>query len=208
MQQHKQLGLCSLVASLLPVICWSLPSLTRGKRSTLLDDHHSYYGYKHLPKGITSLLYPSNIDAVVDDDVSLAEPDLITLLGKRSARSRIMRNFRSGKVTRCGLFKLFGFAFALNSRKASWLYFDDVNIWHLLFHANYLPSSCILTVNMGRPWFCDVSMSSESSANVIWMSLYCHHMKWLSQTLWFSTSEDCFHTSRGENTAESRTLIV
>ena len=31
----------------------------------------------------------------------------------------------------------------------------------------------------GRPWFCDVSMSSESSANVILMSLCCHHMKWL-----------------------------
>ena len=97
MQQHKQLGLCSLVASLLPVICWSLPSSTRGKRSTLLDDHQSYYSYKHLPRGITSLLYPSNMNTAVDDDVTLGEPDVISMLAKRSARSRLMRNFRSGR---------------------------------------------------------------------------------------------------------------
>ena len=39
-----------------------------------------------------------------------------------------------------------------------------------------------------------------------WMSLCCHHMKWLLLTLWIFTSGGCFHTSRGENTAESRTL--
>ena len=97
MQQHKQLGLCSLVASLLPVICWSLPSSIRGKRSTLLEDHQRYYAYKHLPRGITSLLYPSNMNTAVDDDVILGEPDVISMLAKRSARSRLMRNFRSGR---------------------------------------------------------------------------------------------------------------
>ena len=92
MQQHKQLGLCSLVASLLPVICWSLP-----KRSTQLEDHQRYYGYKHIPRGITSLLYPNNMNSAVDDDVTLGEPDVISMLAKRSARSRLMRSFRSGR---------------------------------------------------------------------------------------------------------------
>ena len=53
----------------------------------------------------------------------------------------------------------------------------------------------------GRPRFCDVSMSSESSAHFILTSLWCHHMKWLILTLRFCTS-------RGRNTSESRTPNV
>ena len=44
----------------------------------------------------------------------------------------------------------------------------------------------------GRPWFCDVSRSSQSSAHFILMSLWCHRMQRLFLITWFLTSQGSF----------------
>lgn len=107
MMLHQVLvGLYTLLATL-PVICWSLPnpsssslslstSLSRTKRSALLFDDGGYYGYQHPRNNYhRSNAYLSNRYTRIDD-VMLRDPDVFSSLVKKSARSRLLRNFRSG----------------------------------------------------------------------------------------------------------------
>ena len=104
---NVQVGLYSLLVTIttlatLPVICWSEPSesssLSRAKRSVLVLDDGDYYDYYH-PRNTyqnnnayLSNLYPRT------DDVTLRDPDVFSSVVKKSARSRLLRNFRSGKT--------------------------------------------------------------------------------------------------------------